>query len=366
MNERISKNTSITNPVIKKIISVITLLAFSFNTIVWDMDISGSCAWGEAIPPAIAKTGITIPEELGKIVDSVSAAPKGARRGKEVIYIQDAHCNNPCQKSIGGIMEYLSREYGVDLALLEGGAGTYDLSMFTDIKDKAVLEKVAGHFMKEGKINGSEYFAVNSPGKMSLMGLERPDLYFKDLEVYRDSLSYRDEATGCLDMLDERLTALKEKIYSKELAEFDQKKKDYGEGKTGLGEYLLYLAGVFVSGVEDIPKSGDLGKILGTIASEKKIDFARANEERDELIEVLGKRLSGMEIATLTVESEKRAKGTLSESKFYSYLLKKAASAGVDVAKSYPELFEYERYIATYGTIDKTRLLTEVEKLEGR
>ena len=125
----------------------------------------------------------TIPAHLGEINYSF----KG-ESDRVVVHLQDAHCNSFAQYKISGIIDYMNNEYGINVINLEGGVGDYDLSVFTSISDGAIREEVADHFVKNGEINGAEFYAINNPDRVQLWGVEDRELYLKNLKIYRDSL----------------------------------------------------------------------------------------------------------------------------------------------------------------------------------
>ncbi|MDB4349872.1 hypothetical protein OAA99_02845, partial [Omnitrophica bacterium] len=360
-----------------KVIAIITLWSFLFTTL-GDGVVLLEDAWAARTPLGLASTGLnrpgspsashkeldvesfTLPDSLGYVKDSW----KGDS-GKTVVHIQDAHCNYSCQKSIQSIVDYLTGEYGIDLALLEGGAGNYDLSIFTDIEDRFLREKVADSFVKEGRVNGAEFFAINNPDRITLKGLEEPALYIKNLKAYRKSLAYKNEVDKILKVLEHYLSNLKRHIYSGELKEFEEKRKAYNDKKTELGEYLTYLAKLSEKLGIDISRNKNLNSLIKTIEHEKDIDFRRANSERERLIEELTKRISSLELETLVEKSLQFKEGNIKPTEFYSYLFRKARTIDLDICTSYPTLSCYKEYIDRYESVDNWILFNEIESLEA-
>ncbi|MEE8359752.1 MAG: hypothetical protein V3S04_02355, partial [Candidatus Omnitrophota bacterium] len=166
-----------------------------------------------------------IPDRMGSLKD------KNVGSGGTIIFIQDAHCNYPAQQSISNIIKHLNDEYGVTLINLEGGRGDYDLSLFTDIQDADIRERVSEYFMKEGRISGPESFAINNPEKVVLFGIEDADLYIKNVDVYRDSLEYISGVNNTLDYIASRTKELKSHIYTPALLELDNRYGDFRENK---------------------------------------------------------------------------------------------------------------------------------------
>ncbi|MDD5440394.1 MAG: hypothetical protein PHS37_09435, partial [Candidatus Omnitrophica bacterium] len=303
---------------------------------------------------------IEIPFNLGTITDSYQGT-----NGKTVIHIQDAHCNYSCQRSTEGLVDYFNREYNVDTAALEGGAGKYDLSIFTEIKNKALREKVADYFVKEGRVNGTELFAINNPEKITLNGLEEPELYLEDLKIYRDSLKNKDEIDRILNILTRDLSSLKERVYSAKLKEFEGKREGYSDRTVELNAYLGYLLALAKDDTIGLFRQyHNLRKLTGVIEKEKGIDFKNANAERNDLVNELSKRVSQMELEALVNKVIEFKEGRIRQTQFYAYIFKKARASDVDIAGAYPTLAKYKEYIDVYESIDTAALFGEIEKFE--
>ncbi len=362
---------------IKRIISVTALTAFLASVILPD---ARAAMVAGAAPHETAPRGhmslaplnpdtFTLPSHLGEIRDrwcapshhppSTSHYPR-----KTIIHIQDAHCNYSCQQSINGIIEHLNREYGIDLALLEGGAGDYDLSVFTDIEDKALRSNVADYFVKEGRVNGAELFAINNPGKVTLKGLEEPELYIKHLSAYRQTLKYKQRVDQILNILGHYLTELKRNIYLDGLKEFDQNRAWQKDKKTELNEYLGYLAGLAGQLDIDISQRENLHKISAVLGRERNIDFKKADSEKKVLIDKLTKRMSRAEIDILVKNTLHFKEGLIRQSDFFSYLFRKARSIDMDPHVAFPDLSKYRSYVEIYESMDKRALFKEIAGIE--
>jgi hypothetical protein len=270
-------------------------VAFLFNTASYDY------AWAAEIPgrgvdmpdgsgvfKELNADTFTLPEYLGHIKDQY----KATNPNKTIIHIQDAHCNYAAQRRIAEIVEYLNKEYGISIINLEGGARDYDLSVFTGIRDMSIREKTADYFVKEGLVNGAEYFAINNPGKISLWGIEDTKLYVDNLRVYRDSLKYKAEVDRHLKTLEHILNNLKIKIYSPELLELDTKYSQYKANTLKFKDYLAYLIKAANNRNIDVRGFKNIRLLNQALEAEGKIDFKQANIQRDGLIERLHKKIS--------------------------------------------------------------------------
>lgn len=357
------------------IVCLITLTAFLVNTF------SCNLAWADRAPSELTSVGsdravspvspglikelkaktFVLPQSLGMVKDSWSAHPGAAT----VIQIQDAHCNYGAQKKIADIIAYINENYGISSINLEGGAGKYDLAVFTDIPDKRVREKTADYFVKEGLINGAEYFAINNPDKAVLLGIEDPKLYVENLKVYRNSLLYKEDVESSLKSLSYILTNLKIKIYSRELLEFDIKYSQFKADNMEFKDYLAYLLGEAKAKSIDIKPYNNISLLSRAEQAEAAIDFNKANNERDELIDVLQKKLSKNAMEDLVAKTVEFKRENIAQKDFYDYLVEKAGKLNIDL-KSLPELSKYIGYISLYEAMDKSKVMDESEALESK
>ena len=356
-------------------VSFITLISFFLTSVCGDL-IAGK-AWAQMSPVALtdlrsAGIGVIskndfniedfiIPESLGAVHDI-----HNADSGKSVIYIQDAHCNYACQKKISGLLSYLDKRYGIDTVNLEGGKGPYDFRVFADIPEDGIRERVADYFVDKGMVSGAEYYAINNPGGIELWGMEDPVLYMKNLRVYRDSLGYSTEVREIIKKTEVALEGLKNRIFSGRLRELDAKYFQYRSKAVGLKEYVTYLIGYAMD--ENIALDEGFPNVYllrQTLEQEKEIDFTRANKERDSLIDLLQKSLSEYEIERLVIKTVQFKKEIIKAEDFYSYLIRKAYIAGIDM-ETLPDLRKYIDYLYDYNTVDKKVLMKELDNLEKR
>ncbi|MDO8536099.1 MAG: hypothetical protein Q7S30_03720, partial [Candidatus Omnitrophota bacterium] len=371
----------------KIMVSAITLMAFIFNIVSYDL------AWAARTPLELSPDGssrnggsglslvtkasavktkeinvatFALPEYLGSIKDSWhSNSQLQTPNSRTIIHIQDAHCNYAAQQKISEIVSYLNKEYGVNTVNLEGGARDYDLSIFTRIADKDMREKASDYFVKEGLVNGAERFAVNNPDKITLWGIEDTKLYIDNLNVYRESLKYKDEAGKHLNTLTRILNNLKTKIYTPELLTFDTKYSQYKAGALEFKDYLAYLAQIALDKAINTKTYANIYLLSQTLQDESKVDFKKANNQRDDLIDKLQKKLSKKSLEELVLKTVEFKSEKISQKDFYAYLTKKAILVGMDL-KDFPALTGYIVYISMYNAIDKLKIMEEMDSLENR
>ena len=427
MSTTVRSNGSLINKrPFKVLVCLVTLAAFLFNTVSYDLVLlrplsfveqawavgkpsgfpdGGSARAGGLRPSKGLRVGsFTLPEYLGRIKETWQSSSRNTN--PVIVHIQDAHCNYACQQQIAKIIEYINREYGVDTINLEGGAKDYDISIFTDIKDKILRDKASDYFVKEGLVNGAEYFAANNPDKIRLWGVEDTKLYIDNLSIYRNSLLHKEEVDKYLKSLSYILSNLKIKVYSKDLLDFDMKYGAYKAGNMDFKEYLSYLLdmakakGIEVNDVKcltlrhseakpkdlkeeilrsaaglpqndgastswnsvDAKKLPNIYYLAQSLSKEGDIDFRKANGEQEGLIDSLQKKLSKNALEELVVKTIAFKQEHISQKDFYDYLLAKATQFGVDI-KAFSEFQKYKAYISVYDAVDKTKVMEEVDSL---
>ncbi|MBU1128939.1 MAG: hypothetical protein KKE01_07695, partial [Candidatus Omnitrophica bacterium] len=355
------------------IFSFITLWAFFFNSI--GIGLLNE-AWAATTPSALLSAGpnrvggpsasfngedirnFVLPYSLGKVNDKWEGSS-----GKVVVHIQDAHCNYSAQHSISDMIGFLSDTYNIDLVMLEGGKGNYDLSVFTKIKDPEIRKRVSDYFVKEGRISGPEFFAINNPYETTLFGIENEDLYSANLDVYRKSLGIKEDVDKHLNMLTHAINNFKHKMYTKPLKEMDILVRQYDSKELDFKEYVVTLSDKAKANKVDMFKFKNITSLLELLRNEDSIDFEKANSERRMLIEKLNNKLSKRELENLVKIALQFRKGDISNEDFYGYLIHKAQFAGVAL-DNLPNLLEYSEYTKKYEAIDKTILFKEIKKLE--
>jgi len=356
------------NTHIKRGVSVAVLAMFCVNFVLnpaWaQTDLDRASYDVPVSPPAYGQFAVldsgtfTIPAHLGDI----KYAHKGASR-KIVVHLQDAHCNYFAQRKISDIIDYLNKEYGLSIINLEGGVGKYDLTVFTSITGQSIRREVADYFVKRGEINGAEFYAVNNSDKIQLWGVENKDLYLDNLQVYRDSLKYKPEVDECLKSLTHILNNLKRHIYTPELLKIDMA---YGAYKAGNMDFRAYLEFLTLRAKEEgvnVREFANLYLLVQAMEQEEKVNFKKANMERNILIDELKNSLSKNEVTELVSKSVDFKTKKISRKVFYDYLLSKAKELGIKINR-FPELTNYITYVTIYEAVNRFQVMKELDELE--
>jgi len=360
--------------ILLKVISVITMWFFLLTTGVGGVFIE--TVWAARTPSGIDADvssvddnrsflkefdveTVILPQNLGSIKYT-----HRADSDKTVIHIQDAHCNYAAQHVIADIIEYFHKEYGINVVNLEGGQKAYDLSIFAGIYDKNIREKVADFFVKEGIVNGGEFFAINNPEKLTLWGVENVGLYLRNLDVYRNSLGYKDIVEKYIKSLSHILGSLKLHIYSEELLDLDQRYHQYKVNNAEFKEYLSYILSKGTLQKIDIKAFENLYLLNQSLEAEKEIDFKKADIERRRVMDILEERLSDRELKKFVLKTIEYKMKKISQEDFYKYLVKKAKLSGIDL-EEFPEFKRYMAYISTYHSVNKEKVMEELNTLEN-
>jgi len=358
----------VNNKIARKLISIFVSIAFIMQLAV------GFSPVAYAIPTEPFTVNITqtrqdqenldvenlmLPLRFGEITD----AHKGTL-DRTIIHIQDAHCNYSAQHSIAGLIDHISSTYGVNLVALEGGKGDYDLSVFTDIEDPGARKVISDFFVKEGIVNGAEFYAVNSGRTITLYGIENTDLYLEDLNAYREFLPLRADAVAIVLGIEREIGLLKQRIYSPELIRFDDMSLEYDKKEIELKDYIVFLSvSARALGIDLSPRK-NLKDLLDIIENEKTIDFRKANLERNALIDKMRGKLSQKELTDLAQKSAAFGAGDISKEDYYNYLFKKSGVCGVDL-NGLPNLLMYAEYVKRYEKVDKRAFMGELKGLEN-
>lgn len=310
---------------------------------------------------AIAAQNFNIPAELGTIKEAFEATGTGPT----IIQIQDAHCNYEAQKKMAGLLEYLVKQYGLRLIMVEGGSGDVSLTFLRGYSDKKSREEVADKYLKEGKISGEEYLDIVSDYPLELYGIENRELYDAHLAVFEKVDSLKEQGLAYLNGLSLALEGLKAHIYSGELNKFETVKKDYLQKNISLSGYCQALETTARARSVNLNDYPNLVSFSEVARLEKEIDFKAVEAQRSIFIKNLAPLLNEKEIKTLLARSEDFKVKKIAAQEYYSFL-KSAGEGKLDLRNNYPELFNYINYISLSKDINAGELLKEAAKLQEK
>lgn len=220
-------------------------------------------------PESFAHLQISIPKELGTIEDSLII------QDKSVIYIQDAHDSLDAQKNIAKIIQYLVKNYGVEVVLEEGYEGPVPTDKyFGAIKDRQVRRRAAYFLMDKLRIGGAEYAHITRKKNFQLIGADSFNLHKKNIERYRQSARYRQDTERCLKIMDVEIRNLVQKHFTKDLKEWMRIKERLERKEIDLLDYLKRTQPLFIKALAHDAFQARYPTISMLLAADKTRDKA--------------------------------------------------------------------------------------------
>lgn len=278
-----------------------------------------------------------------------------------IFHIQDIHCNGEAQSNIAETIEELNKRYGFKLMLLEGASSRLDAS-FLDSFSKEVKEQVSRKYMGLGQITGPEYLLMAKSNEVQLIGygIEDKDLYNQHLEAFNEYYSTKKKLEAYLGTIKYIFERLKDKMYSPALKNFERKVLDFKDKKLGFKEYIAYLDENAKKNNIDESKYDKFKEFVDILSLESKVDYQRANKEKDVLVSELEKLLTSEQSKQVQTNALSFKRGVLTPAEFYGYLYKTARQQNIDF-KKYPQLKLYIDFITVSDRITNVDLFKQMD-----
>ena len=125
---------------------------------------------------------IHIPSEFGRVIEVYQAtSDEGEGKKPLIVHIQDLHTNPEGQYNLANILEVLLKDYSLDLVCSEGAEGEVDTSSVSSFPDYEVREKTARLFVESGELTGEEYLSITKYPDLPIWGIEDKDVYFRNI-----------------------------------------------------------------------------------------------------------------------------------------------------------------------------------------
>lgn len=306
---------------------------------------------------------IFIPESYG-IVEKSSFDKYSSQ--KFVFLLKDAHCNYDAQHNIAKILEVLVRDYKIDMVAMEGAVELLDYNKFETLPNDTAREKTADTFVKRGILTGPEYLKISKDGKLAfnIYGIENEKLYMENFIMFRQTIEHLEETELFIGELNRIVKNLKEKIYTTELMEFDDKAASYYENAFALTDWIKELnvqagrTGMELKGYPNFMLT------LDSIILEEGIDFKKVEEERAVALNNLEKVLSQEGLKDMLEKSLQFRLGKIAAVDYYKYLGDVLAQNGVDAAGKFQNLMKYAQLVKFQSWINNNALFHEISKIE--
>jgi serine/threonine protein kinase/phosphoenolpyruvate-protein kinase (PTS system EI component)/DNA-binding transcriptional regulator/RsmH inhibitor MraZ len=278
-----------------------------------------------------------------------------------IIHIQDAHVNFSGQKNLAAALDALMAKYRVNLVLVEGGTRDDTLTPIKSVATPEVWKKVAKKFLMEGKISGEEYLNLTSDHPMKIMGIEDKELYMKSVRAYAELADKREAILGYLKTVQAAVAKLKNKLYPKELLEYEGLGSEFKEEKL---KRLLKLAQMNASANQQLDPLPNIQKLIALQQREALINFNLANLEQAALLEEIAARGGELELKNHLERMNRMKNERLFQWAAFQNTLNIARKKNVDISK-YPNLILYGETLKEFSSIDFDALLNENDKLEN-
>jgi hypothetical protein len=342
------------------LISLVVVQSFIFSSISFAADsIQNKLAIPQAKQSIISPDNIVIEKDYGLIKSRFLG-----NSNKLIINIQDAHCNYEAQTNIINILETLIKNQSLSLISVEGADGLIDTTWFKAFPDEEVRKEVATYFMKKGEITGPEFLSITKNYPIKLFGAEDRASYIQNLNAFTSSYPLKADTEKYYNSIKTALNRLKGYIYSNELKAMDAKSQDYESKKIQFNDYIRFLQEMAERTRINLRGYENFFRLVSVLIYEKKIDFNVTDKERAGLIDELSKVLSKDALTDLVSQSISFKSGKISSVEFYNYLKKSALDNNIDLAKQYPNLYNYIIYNSVYSRIENEKLFHEIKKIE--
>ncbi|MEW6536764.1 MAG: hypothetical protein AB1454_14235 [Candidatus Auribacterota bacterium] len=308
---------------------------------------------------------IKIPHQYGSVNGQHQAD------NKLIIHIQDNHTNYGAQKNLARILEHLNTQYNINLVCVEGAAGLIDTSEFSRFPDTKTKETVSDYFLKNGKIDGSEYISIirNSGNEneqlFSLHGIETPALYNANIISYQRAEQGHSQLENLLSAVSNRLEELKDNMYSKKLKQFDSLVSQFLANQDIFLDYCRKLARAADENLVEYANLTNFSILMSLSQMESELDFQKADTERAEILNKLIERLDPEQSEHLFKQELRFKTNTIAPLEYHTLLSGLMNDNGIDTSV-YPHFNKFCAYLHAYDSFDNTAILREEEELRSK
>ncbi|RJP57928.1 MAG: hypothetical protein C4541_09320 [Candidatus Auribacter fodinae] len=292
--------------------------------------------------------------KTGTIVESFTGLDD-----REIMIIMDAHCNAQAQQHIADILSLYVSDPQKKIIAMEGAAGELGISDLRTFPLEKTRSAVSLYFLKEGKINGVEYFNIiarPNENQPITIGVENAELYIKNLTLYRSFNESAVQAQDYIAQLKKFTYNMAESSYGFQQKQFDAMSQAVQRSEVSFVQYCMYLVDLMTeygAGLNEYPAISMLHRSLEI---EKQIDSFRLEFERDKAVALLAAEketesyLSGM-YNDLQINK-------ITPFDYYTRLFELAREKNVDLS-SFKQLHIYSEYLKTSKGVDHAQLIAE-------
>ncbi|MBI4970779.1 MAG: protein kinase, partial [Candidatus Omnitrophica bacterium] len=261
------------------------LLLFSFQSAVF----SGT-AWAQqpVLDHRQSLKHIEIPEKIGFITEIYS--PENASGGKTLFILQDPHNNVKAQFCTAEIYDYLMKNYkelfreGYPFVAMEGDPPMeLNYSVFTEFPAKEVLRDVSDILVREGRLDGTEYYKVNYNPETRILGIEDESRYFENVMAYKRAERLKKESQFNVRDFRKAFDELKRRAYSYFLKQLDASIRSFEDHPERIKEHFASLEQIAKAKGISLGSFPAFQTMKSLIENENKIVKPRLNDELSKL-----------------------------------------------------------------------------------
>lgn len=308
--------------------------------------------------PAAGLSVLSLPKTLGR-VQSIRVPKTNPAKGPVVLHIQDVHMNPEAQANIAGVVAELARLKKIDTVALEGAFGPIDFTSYRNYGDADTMKKLADFLLRKNGISGPVKTGMLLPmeNAPAFTGIDDAAHYNANVRAFQRASKVTALAKKKLDE-ETRVLGRQRSNFNFLLLDFDDHVSDWRNGKIGMGAFVRFLT----------QKSGtvsfELEKFTAALDLEGKLDLARVESERKDLLVKLTLALSPQDTEDLMGESLAYRMGRTDHATFYGFLKRLCRRNNVDL-RDYPNMSAYLQYVFLSDSIQSDRLFADIQRLEA-
>lgn len=308
-------------------------------------------------PIPLSLDDFTVPNEYGSVKETWDSG----KPGPIILHVQDANAVYVAQKHSAAILDYLIRQHGLYLVLVEGGSRNDSLSYMRESVPIERRRQVAEEFLRAGRISGENYLDLVTDHDFLVYGVEAPELYDQNMDAVSTSQKLQPEALAVLLEFQRAIDALKERLYPPEVRDLEAREEAVETKRFSLADHYKALAeeakqrGMPVTG-QEYP---NLWNFLNASHIEKDLDF----KEMETSLRDVDSEVAETGNISLSQRYLDYKTGHISTASFYKDL---NTNVRPERLSRYPGLTQYMEYLRGFAAINHGALFVEAESLSDR
>lgn len=186
--------------------------------------------------PTLTAAEVFIPSQLAQTRERLEG-----QNGKTIVILEEAHVAYNAQKALAEILRDLIQNESFQYVFVEGGWGDVSLTQLRRLAGLEQRQKVGEQYLREGKISGEEYLNLATDLDIRLWGVEDPELYQANMDVFLKLSSVQTGLLKELEAFKTQLFQLETKILSKSQTEILTQRRNFETQKISLLDYAQFL-----------------------------------------------------------------------------------------------------------------------------